>query len=155
MRTTPHYQSRQPTVKSHTDTRRQALRQFMVGALLLMAALILMPGAHAAAPAPAPEARADQPVVHHLLDAMAKKDYKGFVSQGTPDFAQISEAEFNEVANSIGARLEEGYTIQYLGRLNQQGLDISVWKVSFSDGGDDLLATLNVQDGTVGGFFLR
>ena len=155
MKTTPSRQPRQPIAKSRTDTRKQAMRQFLIAALLLMAAFILMPGAHAAAPPPEPEARADQPVVHHLLDAMAKNDYQGFINRGTPDFAQISEAEFNEVANSIGARLEQGYTVQYLGRLTQQGLDISVWKVSFSDNGDDLLATLNVQDGNVGGFFLR
>jgi hypothetical protein len=45
--------------------------------------------------------------------------------------------------------------VDYMGQLRQQGLDISVWKVSFQDQGDDLLATLNVQNGRVGGFFLR
>lgn len=123
--------------------------------LLLLAALVLMPGAYAAAPPPEPEARAEQPVMHQLLDSMAKKDYKAFTKQGTEAFAQITEAQFNEVAQSIGGRLEQGYTVHYLGRVTQQGLDISVWKISFSDKGDDLLATLNVRDGKVGGFFLR
>lgn len=97
----------------------------------------------------------DQPVVHHLLDSMARSDYPGFISQSTPEFASVGEAQFLQVATAIAPRLQQGYSVQYLGNLRQQGLDISVWKVSFRDQGDDLLATLNVRNGLVGGFFLR
>ncbi|HLU00877.1 MAG TPA: hypothetical protein VKZ70_14180 [Burkholderiaceae bacterium] len=123
----------------------------LLACALVLAALIMSPLAHAANAA----GGGDQPVVQRLLDAMAQNDYQAFTSQGTTEFAAIDQAQFSQVANSLAPRLKQGYTVQYMGNLRQQGLDISVWKVSFQDQGDDLLATLNVQDGRVGGFFLR
>lgn len=97
----------------------------------------------------------DHPVIHRLLDAIAEQNYQDFIREGTPEFASLGEPEFTQVARSIAPRLEQGYDVEYMGNLRQQGLEISVWKVSFEDNGDDLLATLNVQNGRVGGFFLR
>lgn len=124
-------------------------RRFLTCFALLFA-FVLAPSAHAST-----GGTADQPVVHQLLDAIALGNYQAFIGQGTPEFAALSEAQFAQVANSVGPRLRQGYTTQYLGNLQQQGLDISVWKISFRDQGDDLLATLNVREGRVGGFFLR
>ena len=116
------------------------------------ASLMLNPASQAATPAGGGE---DQAVVQQLLDAVAKNDYESFTADGTADFAAIDQAQFVQVSESLAPRLQKGYSVEYLGNLQQQGLDISVWKVSFQDGGDDLLATLNVQDGQVGGFYLR
>ncbi|MFT0851660.1 hypothetical protein VRY85_12875 [Achromobacter sp. F4_2707] len=102
-----------------------------------------------------PGGATDQPIMQQLLQSIAQNDYAGFVSQGTPAFASLDESQFTQVAQTVAPRLQKGYTVQHLGNLQQQGLDISVWKVSFKDQGDDLLATLNVQNGRVGGFFLR
>ncbi len=129
---------------------RQLLR-WMLGCLSMLAAIAFTHPAQAANAGGA----ADQPVVQQLLDAMSRNDYQGFVSQGTPEFGALSEQQFAEVANALSPRLKQGYTVRHLGNLRQQGLDISVWKVSFSDQGDELLATLNVRQGKVGGFFLR
>ena len=126
------------------------LTRWMAG-FVVLAALLFAPHIQAATPGGA----SDQPVVQQLLDAMAKSDYEGFTRQGTPQFAAIDQAQFTQVATSIAPRLQKGYAVEYLGNLKQQGLDISIWKVSFQDQGDDLLATLNVQNGQVGGFFLR
>lgn len=123
----------------------------MLAGLIVLAALTAPALAHSASPGGA----SDQPVVQQLLDAMAQNDYQGFTSQGTPEFAAVGEPEFAQVAGAIAPRLQQGYSVQYLGNLQQQGLDISIWKISFQDQGDDLLATLNVQNGRVGGFFLR
>lgn len=142
-----------PPPSIHRPTQR--LLHSLAVALLLLAALVLMPGVQAASASAGAAGAGDQPVVQQLLEAMSSKNYQAFVDLGTPAFAQIGENQFNEVADSIGARLKQGYTVEYLGTLQQQGLDISVWKVSFTDKGDDLLATLNVQNGSVGGFFLR
>jgi len=125
--------------------------KLMFGCLMFIAALVSIPTSHAATTAEAP----DHAVVTQLLDAMAANDYQRFVGMGTPSFAGISQAQFKQVADSVAPRLQQGYTVEHLGNLRQQGLDISVWKVSFKDQGDDLLATLNVTDGRVGGFFLR
>lgn len=122
----------------------------ILGCLLFTIAVAAISPAQAAT-----DSSTDQPVVQQLLDAMAQNDYQAFVRSGTPEFAQLGEPQFTQVANVVAPRLQQGYTVQYLGDLRQQGLDISVWKVSFKDGGDDLLATLNVNNGKVGGFFLR
>lgn len=124
---------------------------YLLALFLMLASLLLSPLSEAASP----DGAGDQVVVRGLLDAMAKNDYQAFTGQGTPEFAAIEEAQFNQVAQSLAPRLQQGYTVDYMGQLRQQGLDISVWKVSFLDQGDDLLATLNVQNGRVGGFFLR
>lgn len=123
--------------------------QWLCACAALLAAFAFMPVAHAQ------NGSSDQPVVQRLLDTMAQNDYQGFIAQGTPEFGALGEPEFAKVANALSPRLKQGYDVTYLGSLRQQGLDISVWKISFADKGDDLLATLNVREGKVGGFFLR
>lgn len=123
----------------------------LFGWLALLTALVFTATAQAASTGGA----ADHPVVHQLLNAMAQNDYQAFIGHGTPEFGAIGKQQFTEVADAVSPRLKQGYTVQHLGNLRQQGLDISVWKISFSDQGDDLLATLNVRNGKVGGFFLR
>lgn len=137
--------------RTTTASFQSAFLRRMLGCLILMTAFIMSLPAQATGTG----GTADQPVVHQLLDAIALRNYPAFVSMGTPEFASIGEAQFTQVANTVGPRLQQGYMTQYLGNLRQQGLDISVWKVSFRDQGDDMLATLNVRDGRVGGFFLR
>lgn len=127
----------------------QMMRLF--ACLMVLSALALAPRAQAVSPGGAH----DQPVVLQLLDAIALNDYPRFISQGTPEFASLGQAQFTQVSAAIAPRLQQGYRVEHMGNLRQQGLDISVWKVSFQDQGDDLLATLNVQNGRIGGFFLR
>jgi hypothetical protein len=38
--------------------------------------------------------------------------------------------------------------------LNQQGYTVYLWKLEFKDGKDDVLVTMAVRDGKVGGFWL-
>lgn len=142
--------SPRPSAVSSTGPDRLMLR-WILGCLAVLAALGLAVPSQAATPG----AAADEPVVHQLLDAMAQNDYKAFVGQGTPEFSALDQQQFSQVATALSPRLKHGYTVQYLGNLRQQGLDISVWKIGFKDQGDELLATLNVRDGKVGGFFLR
>lgn len=97
----------------------------------------------------------DAPVVNRLLTAIADRDHAAFVASGTPEFSRLSAEQFDNVANQLRARLQAGHKAEYFGNITQQGYVFSVWKISFSDGGDDLLATLNVSGGKVGGFLLR
>ncbi|MDX3895197.1 hypothetical protein [Pusillimonas sp.] len=119
--------------------------------LFVLAALAMGPVAHAAGPG---DAR-DRQALEGLLAAVAEQDHAAFVAPGTPDFAAITPQQFSDVARIVGPRLKQGYTAQHLGNMMQHGHEISLWKLSFKDGGDDLLATLNTQGGKVGGFFLR
>lgn len=98
---------------------------------------------------------ADAPVVNRLLTAIATRDHAAFIASGTPEFSQISAEQFDSVAGQLSTRLQAGYKAEYFGNITQQGYRFSVWKINFNDGGDDLLATLNVSEGKVGGFLLR
>lgn len=119
--------------------------------LWIAAILAAAPLMAAAQPATADEST----VLNGLLSAIARQDHVGFIEEGTPGFAAITEEQFNAVVQQVGPRLEQGYRTEYFGDIRQQGYEFSVWKVSFTDGGDDLLATLNVDNGKVGGFYLR
>lgn len=101
------------------------------------------------------EALDDSTMLQGLLGAIARQDHVEFTATGTPAFAAITEDQFNAVVQQVGPRLEQGYRTEYFGDIRQQGYTFSVWKVSFTDGGDDMLATLNVENGRVGGFYLR
>lgn len=131
---------------------RHLLARVLTFASFAFAGLMLGPNAQAAS---SPGGGGDQQIVEQLLSAMSQNDYQAFTAQGTQEFAALDQAQFSQVATSLAPRLQQGYSVKHLGNLQQQGLEISVWKLSFKDGGDDLLATLNVQNGRVGGFFLR
>lgn len=102
-----------------------------------------------------PPGTAQAPVVNRLLKAIAQDSYAAFIAEGTPEFSAITPEQFEAVAAQVGPRLSEGYRAEYFGKIRQQGHEISVWKISFDDGGDDLLATLSVSGRKVNGFFLR
>ncbi len=67
----------------------------------------------------------------------------------------ITPAMFSGFSAQFAPRLKRGYTTTFVTQLRQDGYSVYVWKVEFKDGGDDLLFTLAVKDGKVGGFFLR
>lgn len=125
------------------------LRNLTAAITLLVALGLSFPAAAASGEA------ADEQLVHSLLDTMARDDYDGFMSHVAPGFGQIAARDFRAIAAQIGPRLAGGYELEYFGMLHQLGVDISVWKISFSDSNGDVLATMNVQDGKVGGFYMQ
>lgn len=90
-----------------------------------------------------------------LLTAIQEGDYQGFISTGNEEFAKLERSQFDAVATELGPRLKQGYAADRLGDYRQQNYEFSLWKLSFKDGGDDLIGTLNVLNGRVGGFVLR
>lgn len=91
-----------------------------------------------------------------LLTAVAEENYQAFRALGTADFqAAIPDAEFNRVADVMAERVRQGYEADYLTHLNQQGYRVEIWKISFADGGDDILARLVVFEGKAAGFLLQ
>ena len=67
----------------------------------------------------------------------------------------MKKENFDAVSAQLAPRFKAGYTVTYLGDLQQQGFHVTLWKVSFQDGKDDALATLSVKDGKVGGFWIK
>src|SRR5690606_36355914 len=78
-----------------------------------------------------------------LLTAIAQQNYSQFVADGTAQFkAEISEPQLQAVADNLSRRPKEGYQVQYLTQLDQQGHEIHLWKISFTDQADEHLAKL-------------
>jgi hypothetical protein len=95
-------------------------------------------------------------IVMSLLAAVQAKDYQQFVGLGNANFGKLDKAAFDAVSNQLSPRLQAGYTADRLTHYQQQGYEFSLWKISFKDNGDDIIATLTIaRDGKVGGFVLR
>lgn len=91
-----------------------------------------------------------------LLAATQSGDYERFIAPANTAFrAAITKDKFMAVNEQLAPRLKQGYEAQYLGALNQQGYDVYLWKLQFSDGGDDHLVKLGVKNGKVGGFWIQ
>ena len=69
--------------------------------------------------------------------------------------AAITPEKFGSVSKQIEPRAKGGYDADYFGELRRGGYLVHHWRLRFKDGRDDVLATLSLKDGKVGGFFLR
>ena len=99
---------------------------------------------------------AAQSVLTSLLSAVLNNDYDAFVSNGTPEFkAALAKQMFEGVSAQVAPRLKGGYSPQFLGDLRQQGLRVYLWKLTFTDGTDDVLAKLVLKEDKVAGFWLQ
>jgi hypothetical protein len=90
-----------------------------------------------------------------LLSAIAIDDFAAFVADGNAAFRGLSKDQFEAVVSQLSSKLKNGYDIAYLGDLNQQGYQVTLWRIRFKSGGDDLIATLSIKDGKVGGFWIK
>jgi len=101
------------------------------------------------------EAELAKPESTKLLNAITSDDYAAFVADGNAAFQGLKKDQFEAVVSQIGFRLKEGYDLTYLGDLKQKGYQVTLWRIRFKSGGDDLLATLSMKDGKVGGFWIK
>jgi len=95
-------------------------------------------------------------IVKKMVAAIVANDHDAFVEHGD---AELKSADNKEILKTMNPRmlppLRKGYEISYLGTMNAQGYDISLWKITYKAGGDDSLVTLYMKDGVVGGFWLK
>jgi hypothetical protein len=90
-----------------------------------------------------------------IITALVNADYPAFVTNSEAKFKELKKEQFDSVAAQVAPVLKPGYAVAYLGSLNQKGYHVSLWKISLKTGADDLLATLSMKDGKVGGFYIR
>ena len=90
-----------------------------------------------------------------LITAIVADDYASFVDDGNAAFRGLRKDQFEAVVSQLSSKLKNGYDIAYLGDLNQQGYQVTLWRIRFKSGGDDLIATLSMKDGKVGGFWIK
>ena len=125
------------------------LKLNFLAATLALAALISP--AFAATEGPATEG-----TMNTLLTAISGGNYDALIANAAPALKQrITRETFNQVSAQISPRLKKGYTLQYLGNLRQQGVDVYLWKITFKDGGDDMLSKLVLLDNKVAGFWFQ
>jgi hypothetical protein len=90
-----------------------------------------------------------------LVSAIVSDNYAAFVADGNAAFQGLKKDQFESVVSQLGSKLKSGYDLAYLGDLNQRGYLVTLWRIRFQNGGDDLLATLSMKDGKVGGFWIK
>jgi len=91
-----------------------------------------------------------------LLAAMEAKDRAAFVENATDAVRDgTTEAVMAAIADKVGKRLQQGHQATYLCQLKQLAHEVHLWKISFQDGGDDLVARMVLKDGKLAGFFFQ
>ena len=91
-----------------------------------------------------------------MLAAIQSNSYDDFVAPGDAAFKSgMSKQMLDGVSTQLGPRLKQGYHATVLGKLNQQGYTVYLWKLEFNDKKDDYLVKMAVKDGKVGGFLLQ
>ncbi len=94
--------------------------------------------------------------VSSLLTAISADNYSAFIAHAAPALkSRITRETFIQVSQQLSPRLKKGYTLQYLGSLKQQGAEVLLWKITFQDGGDDLLARMVMSQDKVAGFWFQ
>ncbi len=91
-----------------------------------------------------------------LLTEIAGNNYDALAANAAPALkSRITRETFTQVSTQLSPRLNKGYNLQYLGSLKQQGVEVFLWKITFQDGGDDMLARLVIQQDKVAGFWFQ
>ena len=91
-----------------------------------------------------------------LLRAIEASDRASFVAEATDPFRQaMTQGALTAMNRQLGPRLRKGHQASYLCDLRQQGLKVHLWKVTFQDGGDDVVVRIVLKDGKLAGFFLQ
>lgn len=91
-----------------------------------------------------------------MLAAAQSNAYDDFVAAGDAGFkAGLTKQMLDGVSQQLGPRLKQGYRTAFLGKLNQRGFTVYLWKMEFDDRKDEVLVKMAVKDGKVGGFWLQ
>ena len=117
---------------------------------LAVVCLACSPAGFAAEPHPE-----DSTIATTLVTALVQNDHAAFIAKGDDGFSKLSPAAFASAASALGPRLKAGHTLAYLGDLRQHGARVTLWKLTFQDGGDDGLATLVFKGDKVAGFWIK
>ena len=122
----------------------------LIRSMIVAAALLTTVSAHAE-----PD-QTTQTIFKNLMAATVSDNYDGFIAECDAAMkAALTKPMLEGVSKQIEPRVRQGYDAHYLGELNQHGYKVHLWRLSFKDSGDDVLATLSVKDGKAGGFYLR
>ena len=95
-------------------------------------------------------------LAEELLLAIRDGDYDGFVAKCSAFFRAAATTErFAHAGQKIGGRLSHDYQIATLGTLRHPHAILWLFKIEFTDGGDDAVATLAMNGWQVAGFYVE
>lgn len=90
-----------------------------------------------------------------ILDAIASGNYELFTTVGDSGYkAGITQPIFEEVSEQLAPRMEKGYSLTYFGHLKQGDYPIYLWKLSFTDGGDEFVTRMTLNGDKVAGILI-
>jgi hypothetical protein len=122
-------------------------------AALIMVLMPLLASAQGQSPKADPEA---QKLCDKMLEAIKTADRDAFVANAADTVKEgTTQQVMDALEKQLGARLKKGFEQTYLCQLKQAGHQVHLWKLTFKDGGDDLVVRLALKDGKVGGFFFN
>ena len=142
--------SKNKTINKSKPMNTQSIRSRLLTAVCALSLLVTTMAASATEPETAVQRQFKQ-----LINAVESGDHAAFVAEGTPQFKATPPAAVVAVSKSYGARLKKGYDAAYLAELKQMGHKVYLWKLTFKDGGDDMIARMVMKDGKVAGFFFQ
>jgi len=90
-----------------------------------------------------------------LLAEIQKNGYVAFNSDRGSNRLTFRPELFQPVSARLGNRLAKGYNLSSLGELKKRDQQVTLWKITFKDTGEDALATLSVSGGEVTGFWIN
>ena len=109
-----------------------------------------------ATPVPGPGPADAQALAGELLRAIQGNDYDAFVAKGSAFFrAAVATAGFASLSAQLAGRLAQGHRVTTLGSLRRPETVDWIFKIEFSDDGDDALVTLPVDGWQVAGFLIN
>jgi len=133
---------------------------FLVGGFVIGAGVAVLFTARPIHNAPTQTASQMDPTAQRcfntLLTATAAGDYNQFVSVANDTFRRgITPSKFDSISQSLGPRIQHGgCTPTYLGQFRQNDTQVSLWRLAFTDGGEDRLARLSMSQDRVNGFVI-
>ncbi|HUA64789.1 MAG TPA: sigma-70 family RNA polymerase sigma factor [Alphaproteobacteria bacterium] len=93
---------------------------------------------------------------NELLKATADDNYQAFLADGDKEFKSLSEGQFKAVYDQVSSKINGGYQVTFLAsfRLKVIPDHVTLWKVSYNNGGDDDVLHLTVNNGKITGALL-
>ena len=118
---------------------------------------LMTPGLSAltrAAPAGAPPAA--ETTMKKMMEAVKTKSFDSFMADTDEGMrAELTKQMFEGVSNQLAPRMKQGYRTTYLSKLRQEGHDVFLWKLEFTEGANDHLIKMSLKDGKVAGFLIN
>jgi len=105
--------------------------------------------------APGPERLDAQSLAEQLLQAVQDNDYDAFVAKGSAFFrAAVPTGGFASLSAKLGTHLAQGRRVSPLGSVRHTRTVDWIFKIEFTDGGDDALITVAMNGWQLAGFFV-